>query len=152
MVAFTGKYMSVEPIANLQAQIIPLVKGPKLRQRVLENLGLTSQEFGKYHIDCHAKASDYPSPPQFVITTSGPDQATTAHISNAAAAVLIAMRQEAERASIRRAEQVIGSLMSRIAGNAKRSSDYRALRQRLRQLRSLEKSVTGNLSIVQPAS
>ena len=152
VVAFTGKYMSVEPIANLQAQIIPLVKEPKLRQRVMETIGLTAQEFGTYTIDCQTKASDYLSPPQFVITTSGPDQTTAARISNAAAAVLIAMRQEAGRASIRRAEQAISSLMSRIAGDSKRSSDYHTLGERLRQLRALEKSVTRNLRIVQPAS
>ncbi len=140
VVAYTSTALLLRPLADPRAEIEALVTGPALRERVRENLGLTAQESAAYTVGCTARRS---GSLQFVITVTGPDKVMAASISQAAAAVLVEMRREAQRSSLRRAEQILRGDIPRVS-----REDRPLLRQRLRDLRGLEQTVTGDLTVV----
>jgi hypothetical protein len=140
VVAYTSTAPLLRPLADPRAEIEALVTGPALRERVRENLGLTAQQSAAYTIGCTARRS---GSLQFVITVTGPDKVMAASIGQAAAAALVEMRREAQRASLRRAEQILRAEIPRVS-----RKDRPLLRQRLRDLRGLEQTVTGDLTVV----
>jgi cell division protein FtsB len=141
VVAYTSTAgVLLRPLADPRAEIEALVTGPALRERVRQNLGLTAQGLAAYTVGCTDRRS---GSLQFVITVTGPDKVMAASISQAAAAVLVEMRREAQRASLRRAEQILRGEIPRVSRN-----DRPLLRQRLRDLRGLEQTVTGDLTVV----
>ncbi len=87
------------------------------------------------------------------ITAEGPDPSIAARVANAYALAFTAARKSREQARVRRAQEVIQRELDSFGTAAERASaEYLTLQQRLQDLKILEATVTGNFSIIVPAT
>lgn len=86
------------------------------------------------------------------ITATGNDPDRAASVANAYAAAFVAFRKKIMVSQIGQGMAAVAAEMATYEGASRRSMDYLILKQRLRDLQLLLKTVTGNFMILVPAS
>lgn len=144
------------PFAPMQFEtgsVVSAVGSAGLRTGVARRLGIGQDEFDRYSVEAvptHDPTGGLTG--EVVITVTGPERATAARISDEFAIAVIAARLQEDRSQLVRAEQAITDKLAEYHGADKESADYTLLKQRLRDLRTLEDSVTADFRVVRTAT